>query len=210
VIATVHAPPSEAWATTSRRSGRALKPLLRRFLGRADRIVAVSAGVADDVRDLLGSRCPPIAVVANPVIDAELLRAAAAVAPDPWLAVPRSTPVLVWCGRLSIEKDPVAALAAFAIARNQLPLRMLMLGDGPERAAVEAEITRLDLAGDVRLLGHVEPVAPYLAGAALCLLSSRTEGMPTVAIEALALGTNVVGHAGRHGDDPIGASEEPA
>src|SRR6185436_6172658 len=101
VIATVHAPPSEAWATTSRRSGRALRPLLRRFLGRADRIVAVSGGVADDVRTLLGPGCPSIAVVPNPVIDPDLFEAAARPVSDPWLTTPRATPVVVWCGRLA-------------------------------------------------------------------------------------------------------------
>ena len=195
VIATVHAPPSEAWATTSRRSGRALRPLLRRFLGRADRIVAVSRGVADDLATLLGSRCPSIDVVASPVLDPALFDAAAHPPTEPWLATPRTTPVVVSCGRLSAEKDPLATIAAFEIARRQRAMRLLVLGDGPERAAVEAEITRRALTDDVRLLGHVEPTAPYLASADICVLSSRTEGMPTVAVEALALGTPVVATA---------------
>src|SRR6185295_8396437 len=101
VIATVHAPPSEAWATTSRRSGRALLPLVRRFLGRADRIVAVSGGVADDVRSLLGDRCPPIVVIASPVITDALFEDATRGEPDPWFTTPRPAPVLVWCGRLA-------------------------------------------------------------------------------------------------------------
>jgi len=195
VIATVHAPPSEAWATTSRRSGRALRPLLRRFLGRADRIVAVSGGVADDVRALLGDRSPTIEVVASPVIDPALFEDAANDVPDPWFTTPRSIPVLVSCGRLSAEKDPLTTVAAFAIARRHRDLRLVFLGDGPERAAVEAEVARLGLSDDVRLLGHVSPAAPYLSRSDICVLSSRTEGMPTVAIEALALGTPVVATA---------------
>jgi glycosyltransferase involved in cell wall biosynthesis/GT2 family glycosyltransferase len=195
VVATVHAPPSEAWVDTARRSGRALRPLLRRFLGRADRIVAVSDGVAADVRALLGT-APGIEVIASPVIDAELFEAASRPPPDPWLATPRATPrsvpVLVACGRLSREKDPATTVAAFAIARQARPLRLLVLGDGPERAALVAQVARLGLTDDVRFAGHVEPVAPYLARADLCVLSSRTEGMPTVAVEALALGTPVV------------------
>ena len=198
VIATVHAPPSEAWAATARRSGRALRPLLRRYLGRADRIVAVSDGVADDVRGLIGS-ARRVEVISSPVIDAGLFDAATRPPPDPWLTTPRSTPrttpVLVACGRLSAEKDPATTIAAFAIARRDRPLRLLVLGDGPERAALEAEVERLGLTADVRFAGHVEPVAPYLARADVCVLSSRTEGMPTVAVEALALGTSVVATA---------------
>ena len=192
IVATVHAPPSESWATTTRPSGRALRPLLRAFLGRADRIVAVSEGVAADVRSLLGTRAAAVDVVANPVIDRALFDDATRPPPDPWLSTPHSTPVIVWCGRLAAEKDPATALAAFAIARRQRPLHLLVLGDGPERTAFEAEVAHLELADSVRVLGHVAPVAPYLARADICLLSSRTEGMPTVAIEALALGTPVV------------------
>jgi glycosyltransferase involved in cell wall biosynthesis/GT2 family glycosyltransferase len=194
VIATVHAPPSEAWATT-RRSGRALRPLLRAFLGRADRIVAVSDGVAADVRALLGDHGRSVDVVSSPVIDPALFADAAGPPPHPWLLTDRTAPVLVSCGRLSTEKDPQTTVAAFAIARRARPLRLLVLGDGPERHAVESQVTRLGLTDDVRMLGHVSPVAPYLARADICVLSSRTEGMPTVAIEALALGTPVVATA---------------
>lgn len=195
VIATVHAPPSEAWATTSRLSGQALRPLLRRFLGRADRIVAISGGVADDLRVLLGPRGPSIDVVPNPAIGPDLFEAASRPVPDPWFTTPRTTPVLVWCGRLSIEKDPLTAIAAFASARRERELRLIVLGGGPEGAAVETEVARLGIADDVHVLGHVDSPAPYLARADICVLSSRTEGMPTVAIEALALGTPVVATA---------------
>jgi glycosyltransferase involved in cell wall biosynthesis/GT2 family glycosyltransferase len=195
VIATVHAPPSEAWAA-KRGSARVLRPLLRAFLGRADRIVAVSDGVADDVRALIGDHGRAVDVVSSPVIDPALFAdAATPPADDSWLRADRTIPVLAWCGRLSAEKDPATTIAAFAIARRERPLRLLVLGDGPERAAAHAQVSRLGIGDDVRLLGHVEPVAPYLARADLCVLSSRTEGMPTVAIEALALGTAVVATA---------------
>jgi glycosyltransferase involved in cell wall biosynthesis/GT2 family glycosyltransferase len=192
VIATVHAPPSEAWATTSRRSGRLLRPLLRRFLGRADRIVAVSDAVADDVRALVGPRARAVDVIASPVLDADLFDAASRPAPDPWLVTPRDIPVVVSCGRLSFEKDPRTTIEAFALARRTRPLRLLVVGDGPERTALESRVTELGIGDDVRFLGHVEPAAPFLARADVCVLSSRTEGMPTVAVEALALGTAVV------------------
>jgi glycosyltransferase involved in cell wall biosynthesis/GT2 family glycosyltransferase len=195
VLATVHAPPSEAWATTSRRSGRLLRPLLRRFLGRADRIVAVSDGVADDVRALLGPGGGAVDVIASPVLDADLFEAASRPVPDAWLAEPRAIPVLLACGRLAPEKDPATTIEAFAIARRTRPLRLIVLGDGPERAAIESRVAALGIGDDVKLLGHVEPAAPFLARADVCVLSSRTEGMPTVAVEALALGTAVVATA---------------
>jgi glycosyltransferase involved in cell wall biosynthesis/GT2 family glycosyltransferase len=194
VVATVHAPPSEAGAAP-RRSARTLRPLLRAFLGRVDRIVAVSDGVADDVRVVLGAHGRTVEVISSPVLSPEFFDASAVATADPWLADNRTTPVLVWCGRLSPEKDPATAVAAFAVARTQRPLRLLVLGDGPERTALEADVTRRGLTADVRFLGHVDPVAPYLARADVCVLSSRTEGMPTVAVEALALGTSVVATA---------------
>src|SRR5258707_282189 len=85
----VLSPRWEAWANTARRSGRALRPLLRAFLARADRIVAVSEGVAADVRTSLAARAVPVDVVANPVIDLSLFDDASRPPPDPWLGAPR-------------------------------------------------------------------------------------------------------------------------
>jgi glycosyltransferase involved in cell wall biosynthesis len=72
-----------------------------------------------------------------------------------------------------------------------LPARLIILGDGPLREALEAQRDRLGLGDSVDLPGFVDPF-PYLARAAAFVLSSRWEALPTVVIEALYCGCRVV------------------
>ena len=70
-----------------------------------------------------------------------------------------------------------------------------VVGDGPDRQALEARADRLGLADRVRFEGYVPSVAPYLAAADLLVMPSRTEGLPLTLIEALCAGVPVVASA---------------
>jgi glycosyltransferase involved in cell wall biosynthesis len=71
-------------------------------------------------------------------------------------------------------------------------IRLLILGEGSARAALEAQVALLGLGARVRLAGHAADPIPALAGAALAVLTSDYEGVPGVLREALAVGTPVV------------------
>jgi glycosyltransferase involved in cell wall biosynthesis len=97
---------------------------------------------------------------------------------------------LVTVGRLQAPKDPltlVRALAALGHAHETV-----IVGDGPDRSAVEAEVRRLGLDSVVRLAGVRNDVAELLAAADLFVLSSRSEGLPLSILEAMAAGLPVV------------------
>jgi glycosyltransferase involved in cell wall biosynthesis len=83
-------------------------------------------------------------------------------------------------------------LASFARLRAHCPARLLILGEGEERSALEALTRKLGVSEDVALPGFVENPYPYLRQSALFVLSSAWEGLPTVLIEALALGAPIV------------------
>ncbi len=72
------------------------------------------------------------------------------------------------------------------------PARLLILGTGPERPALEALIRQLDLEHDVSLAGFVTNPYAYMARASLFVLSSKWEGLPGVLIEALCCGAPVI------------------
>jgi glycosyltransferase involved in cell wall biosynthesis len=72
------------------------------------------------------------------------------------------------------------------------PARLIVLGDGKERAKLEALVRELDLAADVALPGFVINPLPYMKRAAVLVLSSVYEGLPGVLIEAMACGCPVV------------------
>ena len=76
--------------------------------------------------------------------------------------------------------------------RKERPARLIILGEGEDRPKLEALVRELGLEEDVALPGFVDNPYKYLKRAAVFVLSSRWEGLPTVLIEALALGTPVV------------------
>lgn len=98
----------------------------------------------------------------------------------------RTGPVLAWIGSLSEEKQP---LIGIEIAERIPNAKLLIAGDGPLRGELTRRIARSP--ADVRLLGNLTDVRPLLHSADLLLLTSRTEGMPGVAVEALLSGTRI-------------------
>jgi glycosyltransferase involved in cell wall biosynthesis len=174
----------------SRFQNRFMSPLIRTFFPWAKGIVTVSKGVADDLIDL-GLPAQNIQVIHNPVVTPELLQQAAKPVAHPWLQ-PGQPPVAVAVGRLAQQKDFPTLLRAFAKVRQQRPVRLMILGEGSDRPALEQLIQELDLAEDVALPGFVDNPFAYVAQADLFVLSSLYEGLPTVLIEAMAVGTPVV------------------
>ena len=92
---------------------------------------------------------------------------------------------ILWIGRLERQKDPLLALEVMAAAKG---MRLTMLGEGRMRRAVEQRIQALGLQDRVTLQGHAEAIEPFLAAADALLITSRYEGGPAVAVEALAHG----------------------
>jgi glycosyltransferase involved in cell wall biosynthesis len=171
---------------------RLLMPLLiRRFFPKAYAIVAVSEGVAADLVRVAGIHRQSIQVIYNPVVSAALLAKSREPTDHPWLQNGR-TPVIVGMGRLTRQKNFPALIQAFALVRDQIPSRLIILGDGKERPNIERLSRDLGIAHDVDLPGFVANPYPILSKASLFVLSSRWEGLPWVLIEALACGTKVV------------------
>lgn len=165
--------------------------LTRRYYPRADAIVAVSDGVADDLATVARLPRDRVQTVYNPT-DLDLIdRRAAEPAPHPWLD-DGGAPVIVAVGRLAAQKDFATLLRAFARVRERRPARLLILGEGRLRPALEAQVAQLGLGAAVALPGYAENPFAALARADLYVMSSRYEGLPGALIQALACGCRVV------------------
>lgn len=191
VMVTVHNTMSESTPDEGGLGGRLALPLLRRFYPWASSIVAVSRGAADDLARSTGLPRERIEVIYNPVITPAILAAARQAPGHPWLA-PGGPPVILGAGRLTRQKGFAALIRAFAEVRRRRPARLLILGEGEDRPALEALVTELGLGADVALAGFRDDALACMAGSAVFVLSSAWEGLPTVLIEALATGTQVV------------------
>jgi GalNAc-alpha-(1->4)-GalNAc-alpha-(1->3)-diNAcBac-PP-undecaprenol alpha-1,4-N-acetyl-D-galactosaminyltransferase len=102
-------------------------------------------------------------------------------------------PMIVAAGRLVPQKGFDLLLKAFALVTTKHPdWRVVILGEGPERANLETLARQLNLGGKVVMPGTVPDIAKYLEEASIFVLSSRFEGFPNVLLEAMASGCAVV------------------
>ena len=161
---------------------------LVKLFNQADGVVAVSQGVADEVMQLSKVSQDRITVIKNPTITPELYELSEAEVPDPWLAADQP-PVILGIGGLRRQKDFPSLIQAFAQVRQQLPCRLMILGQGNKEAQLKLLAQELELGDDFRLVGFVDNPYVYLKHAGLFVLSSLWEGSPNVLTEALALGT---------------------
>jgi glycosyltransferase involved in cell wall biosynthesis len=164
---------------------------VRRLFREADRVVCVSEGVAQDMARILRRPVAELPALPNPVVTPELASLAATPVDDPWFRK-GDPPVVLGAGRLSRIKNFSLLVTAFARARRERPMRLVILGDGKQRSALLRLAARLGVAGDVSLPGFRTNPYPYMRQADLFVLSSLWEGFGNVLVEALACGTPVV------------------
>jgi glycosyltransferase involved in cell wall biosynthesis len=105
------------------------------------------------------------------------------------------TRLLLCVGRLSREKGHADLVRAFLEMRKlfgKARLRLVLVGEGPERLQIEELCRSLQLTDSVTLAGQQENIGPYFSIADMFLLPSHTEGCPNVLLEAMAAGIPVV------------------
>ncbi|MEZ4706075.1 MAG: glycosyltransferase [Caldilineaceae bacterium] len=170
---------------------RQIPRLIKRFYHWADGIVAVSNGVANDLAQTTSIPRERIRAIYNPVILPDVAAKAAASVDHPWFGA-GEPPVLLGVGRLTMQKNFPLLIKAFAKVRQNRPARLLILGEGEDRPKLEKMVRTLGVGDDVSLPGFVDNPYAFMANAALFVLSSSWEGLPTVLIEAIYCGAPVV------------------
>ncbi len=156
----------------------------------ADGIVAVSQGAADDLARFANLDRNAITVIYNPVVGHEIPPVSGSMAPTEWWSGTHRRILAV--GNLSPIKDYTTLLAAFAQLRQQVDARLLILGEGSCRLAMEAQARRLGIEGSLFMPGFAKEPSSYCQRTDLHVLSSEGEGFGNVIVEALAAGTPVV------------------
>lgn len=175
---------------------------IRRLYPRANGIIASSIGVAEDIIAISGIDPAKVHVASNPVVTPALQSQALATPTHVWFH-DGGPPVVISVGRLTRQKDFPTLLRAFAIVRAQRALRLLILGEGEERAALTRLVRELGLEGCVDLPGFNDNPYAHMAHAALFVLSSAWEGFGNVLVEAMALGLPIVSTDCRSGPREI-------
>jgi glycosyltransferase involved in cell wall biosynthesis len=173
---------------------RALEPirraLHRRIYRSADLIIAVAEDVAAPIRPMAEEPARVI-VLDNPVIGLAFDTALEAPIDHVW-ACKDAAPLLVAVGRLSSQKGFDVLLDAFKRVVENRDAHLMILGEGKERCALEAQREALGLTERVKMPGHVAHAAPWLREADVVVSSSRFEGASAALVEALAAGAPMV------------------
>jgi glycosyltransferase involved in cell wall biosynthesis len=161
-------------------NARALPELLRR----ADAVTAVGPAVAEELSRRSGRPITTVRVVPNGIRTDAWSRPSGSTAPS-------NTQTVVAVGRLVPVKGHDVLLEAWAAVQRQLPQgRLVVVGDGPSRAALTGQAEALGIAGSVEWAGHQPPeqLREQLHRAAVFVLPSRSEGVPLALLEAAAAG----------------------
>ncbi|HLM65759.1 MAG TPA: glycosyltransferase family 4 protein [Acidimicrobiales bacterium] len=171
------------------RSAGVLRVLEGRLPGRAAAVVAVSPGIGDRFAGVRGAErvrvVRPVGPPPVPRRPAEKVRVDLGVAPD--------TPLVVAVARLHPQKDLPTLVRAAARLRERVPgVRVVVVGEGPDRAPLTDLIAELSLEDTVLLAGASDDAADELAAADVVAMCSLWESGPLVVAEALALGRPVV------------------
>jgi glycosyltransferase involved in cell wall biosynthesis len=165
--------------------------LMKILYPEADYVVAVSKDASQDLEQYLGFTQKRVRTIYNPVVDQDLFAKAQESLVHPWFQ-PDSPPVFLGVGRLIELKDFGSLIKAFGLLRRAKAARLLILGEGEQREELEHLIQDLELFDDVMLGGFVDNPFVYMKRASAFVLSSRSEGLPNVLIEAMACGCPVI------------------
>ncbi len=167
----------------------------------ADTVGAVSDGIRKSIAAAIKIPRERIDVLNNPV---KIPKTAELTKPTAVLKElnPKQIPFILGVGALSFEKNFGLLIEAFKHVRSKRPLKLMIAGEGPKRPELEKQARETGYADDIHLPGFVDNPYALMREAQLLALTSKWEGLPTVLIEAMALGKSVVAT-----DCPSGPSE---
>jgi len=174
--------PSKKWFVTL---------LLRRLYRYADMVIAVSEGVRKSLIAETGLPDSKVICIYNPLPINTIKEKSFAPLAHPWFQG-GTMPVILAVGRLSEEKEFVFLISSLAKMLIEMPARLVIIGEGHMRGRLVSLIKELSLEQYVDLPGFTDNPYAYMKRASVLVLSSSSEGLPNVLLEAMACGCPVV------------------
>lgn len=157
----------------------------------ADAVISNSHAVALELEKRLGIPANKIFTIHN-AIDIDRIKQLAHEPLNNRFIQDNSSPIIISVGRLAEVKDMATLIRAFSLVKEQLPVRLIIVGEGPERTELENLIQSLGLIRSVYLAGFDVNPYKWIAVASVFVGSSITEGFPNAIAESMALGCPVV------------------
>ena len=176
--------------------------LMRWLYPSADKVICVSNGIEAQMQRLFGLPKSKMRTIYNPV-DIEMIKERSEKTLDhPWFSN-KTVPVILAAGRLELQKDYPTLLKAFAQLRDKRDARLVVLGQGTEKARLKKLTEELKIEKYVDFVGFQANPFAWMARCDLFVMSSAWEGFPSVLVQAMACGAKVVSTNCRTGPDEI-------
>jgi len=190
--------PFDTYSKNPFKKGFYLKFLMQFLMNRADVLSCVSEDMVTQYQSLFkNSRHQRIYNIIGPD-DIEILKSEKV--NHDWFN--GNYEVIIGAGNLSPWKGFTDLIKAFSLIKNKKSLKLVILGDGPEKHDLVNLIYELKLEDNIQLLGNVSNPFKYFSKSSLFVLSSRVEGLPNVIVEAMMCGCKIVSY-----DCPTGPRE---
>lgn len=191
IVVTLHSNMAQESRDATSRNRRIMPHVTRRLYPRADGIIAVAKESADAAAATLNMPKERFRVIYNPVVSPLIADRVREFEPYGPLAQFEG-PVLVGVGRLDAQKDFATAIRALQLVKKHTDFRYVIVGEGVEIDNLKQLAIDLDLKDQILFAGYQKNPYGCMARARLLLMTSRLEGLPTVLIESLAVGTPVI------------------
>jgi glycosyltransferase involved in cell wall biosynthesis len=162
--------------------------ILYRF---AANIITVSEGIKSDLISAFGISEDKVQTIYNPIA-LNRISSLATESPEHRFFFEDRKPVVIAMGRLTPQKGFDILLKAFSRVISDIDARLIIMGEGRQRAYLESLIRDIDIADKVSLAGFQKNPYAFLSQSDIFVLSSQYEGLPMAILEAMACGVPVV------------------
>lgn len=192
IIGQIHTNTSATFEQKNHRQREQRFREMRKYYPQLDAIIGVSQGVVEDIKQVIGQAMPKMhKALPNALFDERIYQNAEQPVDHAWLN-DRKHPVLMAAGRLTAQKDFTTLVRAFAIANQQRPLRLIIIGEGEQKTALMELAKQLGVESSLDFQPFQTNLPAWLAKADCFVCSSAWEGLGNVVAESLAVGTPIV------------------
>lgn len=159
----------------------------------SDAIVVPSQGVRNEIIEMIGIIEDKVHCIYNGIPSSKIRRLMQEEVDHQWF-LDESVPVILNVASLTYVKNQPSLIEAFSYVRHQIEARLVILGSGPGsyRDRLRSVAKNFGVDRDFDIFDFDENPFRYMRRARVVVLSSRTEALPTVLIEAMACGTSVI------------------